>query len=202
MLKAVFNLKKLIIKIIIAVLIIVSLSISALIFFNSHKNIENKCKLIEEKRELTLNTNIWGISHEIENGKKLELTVTQNVSSISEEIYKVDLLINQAENDNYSVKDINLSYRISENDVLISNFYGIGFGEYKEGEISYDSGVSINCLSENNYMFCTFIIKSNSAEHLYAPDAFDLSYDIIGHFPYTANRFYDVNPLKNQEDLT
>lgn len=51
-------------------------------------------------------------------------------------------------------------------------------------------------------MFCTFIIKSNSAEHPYNPNALNLSYDIIGHFPYTANRFYDINPLKNQDALT
>lgn len=175
---------------------------TSVILGNTSKSINNKIKLIEENRELKLNINIWGISHEIGKGEKLELTVTQNVLNLAEDVYKVDLLINQYINKNYSVKDINVSYMISEDDILISNFYGIGYGEYREGEISYENGKSINCMSENNYMFCTFIIRSNSAEHLYDPNAFDLSYDIAGHFPYTANRFYDVKPLENQGDST
>lgn len=194
--------KKLFIKITIIVLIIVSLIISVVILTHSNQTIVNESKLIEEKRETNLSTNIWGISHEIEKKRKLELTISQNVSKISDDIYKVDLLINQAENKNYFIENINLSYIINENDTLISNFYGIGNGEFKEGNISYNNGVSINCMNKENYMQCSFIIKSNSAEHLYDPNAIDLSYDIVGHFPYIANRFYDVKPLENKNNTT
>lgn len=193
---------KLFIKIIVIILIFISLSILAMILTHSKQAIVTKGKLIEEKRETDLNTNIWGISHEIGKEEKLELTITQNVSTISDDIYKVDLLINQAKNKNYSIKNLYLSYIIDENDIIISNFYGIGNGEFKEGNISYKNGVAINCTNEGNYMQCTFIIKCNSAEHLYDTNAIDLSYDIVGHFPYTANIFYDIQPLEKHDNIS
>ncbi|MGN1416466.1 MAG: hypothetical protein ACI4XF_06465 [Oscillospiraceae bacterium] len=181
--------KKLTAAIIIVLLAV--LALSALLILNKGHITDTKTALIEEN-----GNGVWLITHEMSRGNSLQLSLSQNVTALSEDIYKVDILFNQSDNRDYSVENIVLLYRVGENDEIISQYYGVGNGNYKVGEIYYNDGTKICCRADGNYIWCSFIIRSDSPDRLAGAEAVELTYDIVGHFPYSLGRAYDIDPFK------
>lgn len=173
-----------------------------ILLLNTNKIVSTQNTFTKVSRGEFSNSNLWNITHKMGKGDTIKVNILQSVSNITENIYKVDILLSQPVNSNYTIDNINLLYKISKNDVIISNFYEIGTGEFRQGIVTYDKKIEIKCNSGNGHIRCFFIIDSKSGEHLFDPNSLEISYDIVGHFPYTANRFYDLNPLEKNDDIS
>lgn len=144
--------------------------------------------------------NYYFITHEMSKGQNVEATVAANVKNIADDIYQVDIFFDQQKNDSYSIENLDLSFHLTDNDTIISQFYDVGSNNCKRADISYIDGFSIDCHSDDNYIWCSFVVRSDSYEHLIAPGSIELNYDITGRFPYTINTFEKISPLAGYID--
>lgn len=172
-----------------AVIVIVIISVVAAVFALNTGQLTATEASYNEEQDMHI------ITHEMSRGDKLEISVDKNVTSLSEDIYKVDILFDQSDNRDYSAENISLSYSVDENAEVISQYYGVGNDEYRMGVISYTDGMVINCHSDGDYIWCSFIIRSDFPEKLSAPDTVRLTYDIVGHFPHTVSKGSNVAPF-------
>lgn len=157
--------------------------------------IDTKCIYTEISSSDDFYSGLWAVTHEMNKGNNIELTVTQNVSRLSDGMYKCVILLNQSDSSEYSVENINIEYKIDTEDTVISDYIDIGNGNHKKSEISYKEETVLKGSADDNYIRCEFIIQTDSPEDLHDPEAISLNYNIAGSFPYTANKFYSINPL-------
>lgn len=172
-----------------AVIVIVIILTFAVVFAVNSSQLTATEMLYNEEQDMYI------VTHEMSRGDMLEISIDKNVTALSEDIYKVDILLNQSDNTDYSAENISLSYSVDENAEIISQYYGVGNDEYRMGVISYTDGMVINCHSDGDYIWCSFIIRSDSPEKLSDPDTVRLTYDIVGHFPHTVSKGSNVDPF-------
>lgn len=126
--------------------------------------------------------------HETKKGEKIEFPIAVNAKMIGEDLYLIDVLLNQTNNKNYSAKDTRLEVNLDTSVEILMMFYSAGKGSnYVIPSVSYDDiQQTFRCSSDDGYVHLRLLLSGEEAEKM----MFTLKYSIIGNGIYSFNKFY------------
>lgn len=126
------------------------------------------------------------INHKFTKGSDLTLLVMVDKDDISDDLIKLNVIIQQENNTHYQISNLN-SIIISEPEMeFINNFVSYSGGDYSIPETNITDNSKKQYLYSDNYIYYTAIVNKDELE---TGLALDVSYNIEGAGLYFSNSF-------------
>lgn len=129
------------------------------------------------------------ISHETESGGKVSLLVCADTRKLSEDIYKISIVLNQSECELYDTENCSFEIAFNSGDEIISSYCSNGNFDYFKPQINYPDNKQVVCCDfEGNYADIEIIAKLDSPKEI----PINFTYDLAGNGLNFANNFSDL----------
>lgn len=174
-----FKHKKFIIIASVIVILVSAFAIIALMF---------KSAVVKTEMETnTINNDVYySVSHKLTKGSDLMLQVMADKDSISDDLIKLNLIIQQENNQYYEINNLS-SIIISKPEMeFTNNFVSYGEGNYSIPKTSITNESKKQYLHSDNYIYYTAIMSKDELE---TGLILDISYNIKGKGLYFNNSF-------------
>ena len=167
--------------IIIILAVLLTISAFTIIFISSADEIVST-----EKNSIVPNSTL--ITHETKKGEKIEFPIAVNTKMLGEDLYLIDVLLNEPNNENYSTKHTRLEINLDISVEILMMFYSAGKGSnYVIPSVSYDDNQqTFECSSNDGYAHLRLLLSGEEAQKL----KLNVKYSIIGKGIYSFNKFY------------
>lgn len=141
------NIKKVTAAIFTLILVVLIISAVTILFITSRDEIVISTEIPNIDLGMTF------ISHEMESGNSVELSVGTIVSKRADGLYNIKVVLNQTENKAYSVENASFKINFDTNAEIISRYCSGGGGEYYIPQIDYrEAGKQVVCCDfDGNY---------------------------------------------------
>ena len=177
------NIKKVTAAIFTLIAVVLIIGAAAILFITSRDEIVISTEVPDFSKGVTI------ISHEMESGNTVELSVGTMVSKRADGLYNIKVVLNQTENKAYSVENASFKINFDTNAEIISRYCSGGGGEYYIPQIDYKEAYKqiVCCDFDGNYAEIDIVaLLEDSAE---IPMLF--TYDISGKGLNSLNGFPD-----------
>lgn len=174
-----FRQKKFIIVVSVIAVLVAAFVIIAFMFKSAVVETETKTN--------TINNDVYySISHKLTKGSDLILQVMADKDDISEDLIKLNLIIQQESNQHYEIDKLSSIIISKPETEFFNNFVSYRDGNYSIPNTSITNDSKEQYLHSDNYIYYTAIIRKNELE---SGLILDISYNIKGRGLYFNNSF-------------
>lgn len=137
--------------------------------------------------------------HETKKGEKIEFPIAVTKKMLGEDLYLIDVLLNEPNNENYSTKHTRLEINLDISVEILMMFYSAGNGSnYIIPSVSYnDNQQTFKCSSDDGYAHLKLLLSGEEAKNL----KLTVKYSIIGNGIYSFNKFYGFEETLGLDDF-